>query len=57
MTYGLEIIAIAFRLAHELNLRAERIEEAPGCWAYTMVGFTCMQLQKTLEKFHKVKVV
>lgn len=29
--YGLEIIAIAFRLARELKIRAKRVEEAPGC--------------------------
>ena len=55
--YGLEIVAVALRLAHELKMRAKRIENAPGCWAFTMVGITAEQLQEILERFHKAKVV
>lgn len=55
--FGLEIVVIAFRLAHELKLRSKHIEDAPGCWSYTIPGNTAEQLQDILERFHRAHVV
>ena len=55
--YGLEIVVIAFRLAHELKTRARKIEDAPGCWSYTIPGKTAAHLHEILKRFHRAHVV
>ena len=54
--YGLEMIAVAFRLAHELTTRAKRIEKAPGCWAYTILGVNPTRMGEILDDFHTSEV-
>lgn len=56
LKYGLEIVAIAFRLAHDITLRSKRIEEAPGSWAYSIVGATAEESQAILDDFNSAQV-
>ena len=53
---GVEITAIAFRLACQLALRSQRIEETPGSWAYTLIGIDASQLGIILDTFHQEQV-
>ena len=54
--FGLEIIAIAMRLAQEITLRSRLIEEGPASWAYTVVGATVEESQAVLNRFHQDQV-
>lgn len=56
LKFGLEIIATSVRLAHEITLRSMHIEEAPGSWAYTIVGVTAEESQAVLHRFHQTQV-
>lgn len=56
LKYGLEIIAVAVRLAQEITLRSTRIEKTPASWAYTIVGATVEDSQAVLERFHQTQV-
>ena len=56
ITFGLEIVAVSFRLAHELALRSRRIEETPGSWGCTIMGVTGEKLQAILDQFHQAQV-
>lgn len=38
LQYGLEIVAIAFRLIHQIMQRSKRVETEPGSSSYTIVG-------------------
>ena len=56
LQYGLEIVAITFRLIHEVFLRSSRVEKEPGAWSYTLVGVTHEQTQAILDDFNHAEV-
>ena len=55
-TYGLEMVAMSIRMAHELSVRSEMVDETPGSWAYSLVGATASEIEQTLKSFHKAQV-
>ena len=54
--YGLEMVAISVRLGNEIQTRSKRVEEKPGCWAYSVVGMTATSSQALLDSFHENNV-
>lgn len=56
LKYGLEMVAISVRLGHEISARSKRVEENPGCWAYSIVGATAASSQAFLDTFHESNV-
>ena len=56
MKFGLEIVAIAVRLADGFTTRSKRIEGAPGSWAYTIVGVAADEAQAVIDGFHQNQV-
>lgn len=56
LKFGIEIVAIAVRLAAGITSRSKKIEEAPGCWAYTVVGATRKETQAIIDGFHQYQV-
>lgn len=56
LKFGIEIIAIAVRFGAELTARSKKIEEAPGSWAYTIVGVTAEESQAIIDGFHQNQV-
>ena len=54
LQYGLEIVAISFRLTHEIILRSRRVETEPGSWSYTVVGIKHEQAQAMLDDYNHV---
>ena len=56
LQYGLEIVALTFRLIHEVFLRSLRVEKEPGAWSYTLVGITYEQTQPILDDFNQAEV-
>ena len=50
VTLGLEAVAIAFRLAIELQRTARDIEASDGIWARAVAGFDLEELEQRLEK-------
>ncbi|KAL4940586.1 hypothetical protein BDV06DRAFT_223961 [Aspergillus oleicola] len=55
ISISIDTIAICFRLALELYRRTRRIEEAPGHWAYTVLGIPVKEVSSMLDDFHKSK--
>ena len=56
LKFGLEIIAVAVRLAQGITTRSRLIEETLGAWAYTIVGASADDSQAALDKFHQAQV-
>lgn len=54
LRYGLEIVAISFRLTHEIVLRSRIVETEPGSWSYTIVGVKHEQAQAILDDYNHV---
>lgn len=57
LQYGLEIVAISFRLIHEIVLRSRKVETEPGSWSYTVVGIKREQAQAILDDYNKAQVI
>ena len=54
--FGLEIIAICIRLMEGVRSRSQKIEAAPGAWAYTVVGAGAEDSKAVLDNFHQAQV-
>lgn len=50
------MVAISVRLGAGLTARAQNVEEAHGCWAYTVVGATEKESQALIDGFHQRQV-
>ncbi|KAL3471498.1 hypothetical protein BJX99DRAFT_263248 [Aspergillus californicus] len=55
ISIGTDTVAICFRLALELYRRTRRIEDAPGHWAYTILGVPAQEMNTILKEFHSSK--
>ena len=56
LKYGLEMVAVSVRLGYAISARSKRVEENPGCWAYSIVGATATSSQAFLDTFHESNV-
>ena len=54
--FGLEIVAISFRLALEVKRRSRLIEDTPKSWGCTLVGPSSDQIQRVLDAFNDQNV-
>ena len=56
LSFGLEIVAISFRLTHAIIVRSSRVETEPGSWSYTVIGIKHDLLQTNLDDFNNAQV-
>ena len=53
ITLGLEAVAVAFRLAIDLQRTARNIEDSGGAWARVVSGFNLEELEQRLAKVNE----